>query len=60
MNSTRTETQKSQGLPWGQQAQQRPATPNRQQPAGQQAQKAQQGQQGGQRQADLDVPDFLK
>ncbi|WP_374929291.1 cell division protein FtsZ [Kytococcus sedentarius] len=46
--------------PAGQQAQQRPATPNRQQPAGQQAQKAQQGQQGGQRQADLDVPDFLK
>ena len=37
-------------------AQQRPAPQKRQQPAGQKPQ----GQQAGQRQADLDVPDFLK
>ena len=37
-------------------AQQRPAPQKRQQPAGQKPQ----GQQPGQRQADLDVPDFLK
>ncbi|QRO86568.1 cell division protein FtsZ [Kytococcus sedentarius] len=39
-----------------QSAQQRPAPQKRQQPAGQKPQ----GQQAGQRQADLDVPDFLK